>query len=252
MDRVDGKIALVTGGANGIGRAISKILASEGARVAVGDLDEDEGRQAAEEIQKEGGEAKFFRLDVTDEESVREVIGSVSEQFGELDVLVNNAGITGPGTPTHEVSVEEWEAVFAVNVKGAFLCTKYTVPHMRENGGGSIVNFSSIYGIIGNADSPTYHASKGAIRLASKTDAVVYAKENIRVNSVHPGTTLTPLVRELAERDPDYLEQMKALHPLGRFAEPEEIAYGVLYLASDESSFVTGSELVIDGGFTAQ
>jgi NAD(P)-dependent dehydrogenase (short-subunit alcohol dehydrogenase family) len=252
MGRVDDKVAVVTGGATGIGRAVCEVLAREGATVALLDVEDELAQQAVEGIGRDGGTAKFWHADVTSEAEVERTMSEVVQGFGRIDVLVNNAGITGTTKPAHEASEEEFDAVFAVNVKGVWLCTKHTIPYMLGNGGGSIVNFSSIYGLIGNADLPLYHATKGAVRLMSKTDAVVYAKEGIRVNSVHPGTTLTPLVRGLAEQDPDYLEQMNTLHPVGHPGEPEDIAYGVLYLASDESKFVTGSQLVIDGGYTAQ
>ena len=254
--RVAGKVALVTGAATGLGEAIATLLAAEGAAVAVTDRDP-AGKAVVEAIVTAGGQAHFWALDVTDEAAVETVMAEVVGEFGRLDVLVNNAGIPGPDEPADQVSLAAWEQVFRVNVGGPFLCTKYAVPHMRRSPGqSSIVNISSIYGIIGNADSPVYHSSKGAVRLASKTDAVTYAPEGIRVNSVHPGTMLTALNIEKGSRGPGgldgYLEQMRALHPLGMVGEPSDIAYGVLYLASDESRFVTGSELVIDGGYTAQ
>ncbi|MFW6192776.1 MAG: SDR family NAD(P)-dependent oxidoreductase, partial [Gemmatimonadota bacterium] len=175
--------------------------------------------------------------------------------FGSIDVLVNNAGVSGTNRPTHQVSAEEWRRVMAVNVEGVFFCTKHAIPHLREAGGGSIVNLSSIYGLVGAADSPPYHASKGAVRLMSKTDAMLYADDGIRVNSVHPGYVWTPMVEEaLSERGEleEKRKQAAALHPLGRLGEPEEVAYAILYLASDEAGFVTGSELVVDGGYTAR
>lgn len=168
---------------------------------------------------------------------------------------MNNAGIAGANRPTHDITAEEWRRVMAVNVEGVFFCTKHAVPHLREAGGGSIVNLSSIYGLVGAADSPPYHASKGAVRLMSKTDAMLYADDGIRVNSVHPGYVWTPMVEEALGERGDLEEQRAqaaALHSLGRLGEPEEVAYAILYLASDESSFVTGSELVIDGGYTAR
>jgi NAD(P)-dependent dehydrogenase (short-subunit alcohol dehydrogenase family) len=255
MGRVEGKVAIVTGGGLGIGRAACLLLAREGAKVAVTDLLDDEGRALAEEIGEAGGTARFWHLDVTDEEQARKVFDEVAEAFGRIDVLVNNAGISGVNKPTHEVTEEEWDRVMAVNVKGVFFGTKHAVPHLRRAGGGSIVNLSSIYGIIGAPDSPPYHASKGAVRLMSKTDALLYAPDRIRVNSVHPGFIWTPMVENYLRSIGDVEEGRQALvdlHPIGELGDPDDIAYGILYLASDESKFVTGSELVIDGGYTAR
>lgn len=253
---MEGKVAIVTGGANGLGRATCKMLAREGARVAVVDVDDERAQSVVEEIQRDGGEAKFWHLDVTDGPAVEEVVGEVARRFGKIDVLVNNAAVAGPQKPTHEVEEREYDEVFAVNTKGVFLCTKHVIPHLRLNGGGSIVNISSVNGVTGSADIPIYHATKGAVRLMAKTDGVVYARENIRVNAIHPGSIRTPLSEALAHDDPGgpaaYREMLARLHPIGHQGEPEDVAYGVLYLASDESKFVTGSELVIDGGYTAQ
>lgn len=256
MARLTGKTALVTGGSLGIGRATCEILAREGAKVAVTDIKDAEGQAVVSAIEEAGGTARYWRLDVTDEDQVRDVFGEVCEAFGGLDVLVNNAGIAGTDKPTHELTQEEWQQVMAINVSGVFLCTKYAVPYMQKAGGGSIINLSSIYGIISNADLPPYHASKGAVRSMTKTDALFYAGDRIRVNSVHPGFIWTPLVEDLAERSADgpeaFREKLNALHPLGHPGEPEDIAWGIVYLASDEAKFVTGSELVIDGGYTAR
>lgn len=256
MARVSGKVTIVTGAAAGIGRATAILLAREGASVALTDIQDDEGREVTKRINADGGTAAFWHLDVSSEDDVKRVFDEVRERFGRIDVLVNNAGIAGADKPTHEVTGEEWDQVMSVNVKGVFLCTKHVIPHLREAGAGSIVNLSSIYGIIGAQDLPPYHASKGAVRLMSKTDALLYAENGIRVNSVHPGFIWTPLVEELAEQSPDgveaFREQLNSLHPLGHVGEPEDIAHGILYLASDESRFVTGSELVIDGGYTAR
>jgi NAD(P)-dependent dehydrogenase (short-subunit alcohol dehydrogenase family) len=256
MGRVDGKVVLMTGGALGIGAAACRMLAREGAAVAVTDLHDREGTQIAQEITKAGGRAQFWHLDVTDEAAVQRVCSEIVDAFGKLDVLVNNAGIAGANKPTHELSAEEWDQVMNVNVRGVFFCTKHVIPHLRNAGGGSIVNLSSIYGLIGAPDIPPYHASKGAVRLMTKTDALLYAKDRIRVNSVHPGYIWTPLVADLARQSPDgeeaFRRALDARHPLGHVGEPDDIAAGILYLAADESKFVTGSELVIDGGYTAQ
>jgi len=255
-NRVEGKTAIVTGGGAGIGRAACVLLAREGARVAVTDLDEENGRQVVKKITEAHGTAEFWHLDVSHEAEVEKVFREVRERFGGIDILVNNAGIAGTSKPTHEISEEEWDRVMAVNVKGVFFCTKHAIPAMQDAGGGSIINLSSIYGIIGAADLPPYHASKGAVRLMTKTDALLYAKEKIRVNSIHPAFIWTPLVealgRESAEGIEKYREHLDSLHPIGHVGEPDDIAWGVVYLASEESKFVTGSELVIDGGYTAR
>jgi NAD(P)-dependent dehydrogenase (short-subunit alcohol dehydrogenase family) len=255
MGRVDGKTAVVTGGALGIGRATSVLLAREGAMVAVTDVLEDEGRALAESIGRDGGTARFWRLDVSDEAQVRQVFTDVRQAFGHIDVLVNNAGISGTEKPTHEIEEGEWDRVMAINTKGTFLCTKHAIPYMREAGGGSIINLSSVYGIVGAPDAPPYHASKAAQRIMSKVDALLYAGDRIRVNSVHPGFILTPMIESYlkkAEKPAEARRALEALHPIGRLGEAEEVAWGIVYLASDESSFVTGSELVIDGGYTAR
>lgn len=256
MKRVENKVAVITGGARGIGRAACLMLAREGARVAITDIVDEEGREVAEEMKKTGGTGKFWHLDTTEEEAVEAVFNSIAEEFGSLDILVNNAGIAGVNKPTHEISMEEWEELMEINVNGVFLCTKHAVLPMKKAGRGSIVNLSSIYGIIGAADLPPYHASKGAVRLMTKNDALLYAPDNIRVNSIHPGYIWTPLVEELAESSPEGVEAFRkdldSRHPIGHVGEPDDIAYGIVYLASDEAAFVTGSELIIDGGYTAQ
>jgi NAD(P)-dependent dehydrogenase (short-subunit alcohol dehydrogenase family) len=256
MGRVDGKVAVITGGALGIGRAASARLAEQGAKVAVTDILDKEGEEAAQEITKAGGQARFWHLDVADEAECARVLNEVAKAFGKLDVLVNNAGIAGANKPTHEITEGEWDQVIKVNVKGVFFCTKHAIPLMRAAGGGSIINLSSIYGLISAKDIPPYHASKGAVRLMTKTDALLYAQDKIRVNSVHPGFIWTPLVEKFGKGWPDGVEAFRKhlddLHPIGHVGEPDDIAWGIVYLASDESKFVTGSELVIDGGYTAE
>jgi NAD(P)-dependent dehydrogenase (short-subunit alcohol dehydrogenase family) len=255
MGRVERKVALVTGASLGIGRAAALMLAREGAAVAATDVLDAEGAKLVEEIGAKGGAAQYWHLDVAREDQVRGVLAEVVKAFGRLDIVVNNAGISGASKPTHEITEEEWDRVQAVNVKGAFFCTKHAIPHLKRAGGGSIVNLSSIYGLVGAADAPPYHASKGALRLMSKTDALIYARDKIRVNSVHPGFIWTPMVENFLRAGGSVAEGRKALdalHPLGHVGDPDDIAYGILYLASDESKFVTGSELVIDGGYTAR
>lgn len=256
MNRVKDKVALVTGGAVGIGRSACLLLAQEGAKVAVTDIDIIGGEKTAADIRAKGGDAQFWLMNTGNEFQVAEVTKEVVEAYDGLDVLVNNAGILGINKPTHEITEEEWDHVQAVNVKGVFFCTKHVVPYMQNMGGGSIINLSSIYGLIGAADAPPYHASKGAVRLMTKTDAMLYARDKIRVNSIHPGCIITPLVEKMAQETQggrkQFMETMTSLHPLGYLGEPDDIGWGVVYLASDESKFITGSELVIDGGYTAR
>lgn len=252
MKRVDNKVVIVTGGSLGIGRETCILLAKENAKVAITDILDQEGEKLVDEITQAGGVAKYWHLDVSNEKEVKRVYSEVVQEFGKLDATVNNAGIAGVNKPTHELTEEEWDAVMNVNVKGVFFCTKHAIPHMQKAGGGSIVNLSSIYGMVGAGDIPHYHASKGAVRLMSKNDALIYAKDKIRVNSVHPGFIWTPMVEEFGKDVPNFKENLESLHPIGHVGESLDIAYGILYLVSDESKFVTGSELVIDGGYTCR
>ncbi|RZA20512.1 MAG: glucose 1-dehydrogenase [Lysobacteraceae bacterium] len=257
MNRVQGKTCIVTGGAVGIGHACVLRLAEEGAAVAIFDRMDAEGQAAVDAINHEGGTARYWHVDVTREADVARAIDEVADHFGSVDVLVNNAGISGSTKLTHEISEAEWDLVQAVNVKGVLFCVKHAISHLRRAGGGSIINLSSIYGLVGAPDVPAYHASKGAVRLMSKTDAMTYAPDRIRVNSVHPGYIWTPMVEHhlQASGATDLAaarEEVGRLHPLGHMGDPDDIAWGVVYLASDESKFVTGSELVIDGGYSAR
>lgn len=255
MSRLTDKVAIVTGSGKGMGRAMATLFAAQGAAVAVTDVSESDGLETVRLIEEQGGRAAFWRLDVSDEAEVSSVFEQVTATFGKLDILVNNAGISGVDKPTHEVTEAEWDAVFAVDVKGVFFCTKHAIGHLRANGGGSIVNISSIYGLVGSHEMAPYHAAKGAVTIMTKKDAVTYGRDGIRVNSVHPGTILTPFVRELAERGEGglrgYLDIMEPKHPIGHVGEPEDVANAVLFLASDEARFVHGAALVVDGGYTA-
>ena len=249
--RLEGKVALISGGALGMGAAEARLFAREGARVVIGDVLEAEGQAVEADVRAKGGEAVFTRLDVTREADWQQAVDLALRRFGMLNVLINNAGIGG-ASRLEDTSVEAWDRVMEVNAKGVFLGSKTVIPAMRQAGGGSIVNISSQLGLVGMAESsPQYQASKGAVRLLTKLTALQYAKERIRANSVHPGPILTPMT-EKRRADPATYERMVSRIPLGRYGESDEVAYGVLYLASDESSFVTGSELVIDGGWTAQ
>ena len=249
--RLSGKVAFISGGARGMGETEARLFAENGAKVAFGDVLEDEGRQVAADIAASGGEALFVPLDVTSESDWESAIAATIERYGRLDVLVNNAGISGRGM-VEDTTVEDWERVMDVNAKGVFLGTRYAIPEMQKVGGGSIINISSQLGLVGTDNSsPQYQASKGAVRIFTKTTAIQYAPDGIRANSVHPGPIVTPMT-EVRRADPATRELMLSRIPLARYGQPMDVAYGVLYLASDESSFVTGSELVIDGGWTAR
>jgi NAD(P)-dependent dehydrogenase (short-subunit alcohol dehydrogenase family) len=249
--RLPGKVALISGGARGMGAVEARLFAREGAKVVLGDVLEPEGRKTEADIRAEGGDAVFVRLDVTREDDWQRAVGVAVERFGRLDVLVNNAGVGGPGR-VEDVALADWRRVMDVNATGVFLGTKTAIPAMRRAGGGSIVNISSQLGLVGvDNSSPQYQASKGAVRLLTKATAIQYARERIRANSVHPGPIVTPMT-EARRADPETYALTVSRIPLGRYGQPEDVAYGVLYLASDESAFVTGAELVIDGGWTAQ
>jgi NAD(P)-dependent dehydrogenase (short-subunit alcohol dehydrogenase family) len=257
MDRVRDKVCIVTGAALGIGRACCERLADEGAKLALFDVLDAQGEALADTLRARGVDARYWHVDVASETNVKTAIDQAAALFGGVHVLVNNAGISGSTKLTHEITEAEWDRVQAVNVKGVFFCTKHAIPHLKTAGGGSIVNLSSIYGLIGAADIPAYHASKGAVRLMSKTDAMIYAPDRIRVNSVHPGYIWTPMVehhlRASGASDLDAARHdVGLLHPLGHMGEPDDIAWGIVYLASEESKFVTGTELIIDGGYTAR
>ena len=248
MGRVDGKVALVTGGAMGMGESHSLLLAKEGAKVVVTDIDNEAGEATAQQIRDEGGEAIFLHHDVASEEQWQSVIDQAVSAYGKIDILINNAGIV-ISKPNEETTVEDWDITMAVNSTGVFLGCKSVVDAMEKAGGGSIVNISSIYGIIGAPNAAAYQASKGAVRMLTKSCAVDFAKFNIRVNSIHPGVIRTPILGDMAN-DEAVVKQILATTILERMAEPIEVSYAVLLLASDESSYMTGSELVVDGGYT--
>jgi NAD(P)-dependent dehydrogenase (short-subunit alcohol dehydrogenase family) len=251
MGRLDGKVALISGGARGQGETEARLFVREGAKVVFGDILDAEGQKVEAEIRASGGDATYVRLDVTSERDWRAAVETVVRQYGKLTVLVNNAGII-IRKGIEETTVEEWDRTQAVNVRGVFLGTKHAIPAMRQAGGGSIINISSIAGLVGSTyGSAAYIASKGAVRLFTKATAIQHAKDNIRCNSIHPGPIETAMIQDTLE-DEAFLQDRLRRIPLGRIGKVEDVAYGVLYLASDESSYVTGSELVIDGGATAQ
>jgi NAD(P)-dependent dehydrogenase (short-subunit alcohol dehydrogenase family) len=246
--RLEGKVAIVTGGAHGMGEAEARLFAREGAKVVVADVLEAEGETVAREICDGRGEARFVRTDVTSDEDWDRLIASTLDAFGGLDVLVNNAGISGSRVGDHD-GVEGWDRLLDVNAKSVFLGTRRAAAVMAERGGGSIVNISSISGLVGDASShPGYYASKGAVRLYTKAAAVRYGPSGVRVNSVHPGF-MPPM---LHGTNAALREEKAGEIPVRRIGRPEEVAFGVLFLASDEASYVNGAELVIDGGYTAQ
>ena len=247
-NRIEGKIAIVTGGASGIGEATTRLFVSEGAKVVIADIDDEKGNALEAELNHDGEVARYRQFDVTQESRWIEVVGEVMDTWGRLDVVVNNAGMSGVGRArVEETTVENWDTVFAVNSPAIMLGTKTAIPAMRKNGGGSVVNVSSIFGIVGSPAGAAYHASKGAARTFSKAAAIQYAPDNIRVNSVHPGFTDTPMTLDIHSQK-EIRDAREKMTPLGRLGLPDDIAYGILYLACDESSWVTGIELVIDGG----
>lgn len=256
MSRVAGKVALVTGGAMGIGRACAELLSAEGASVVITDLDVTEGKKVAECLVAQGRPAAFVEHDVSREDRWQHAINVCVSTYGRLDILVNNAGVGWFGDVEH-TQLDDWHKLLSVNLDGVFLGIKHAIPAMRIGGSGSIINLSSIEGLVGDPSLAAYNASKGAVRLLSKSAALYCAKQRtkIRVNSVHPGYIWTPMVHKGVESSghaDEMRRTLEAMHPVGHLGQPNDVAYGVLYLASDESAFVTGSELVIDGGYTAQ
>lgn len=260
MDRVKEKVALVTGGARSLGKAESKLLAIEGATVVIADILEGEGQKTVDEIVRNDGKAVFMKMDVTREKDWRSVMDSIMDRFSKLDILVNNAGV-GTSNSVEDVSLDEWNWIVNVDLNGVFLGTKYGIGEMKKGGGGSIINISSIQGIIGDPIQAAYNAAKGGVRLFTKSAALHCGRSgyNIRINSIHPAYIWTPMV-EAYTKSNNFQKvygnggkaALERLHPIGKIGEPDDVAYGVLYLASDESKFVTGTELIIDGGYTAQ
>jgi cyclopentanol dehydrogenase len=251
MGRLNGKVALISGGARGQGATEGRMMAQEGAKVVLGDILDEQGRAVEAEIRAAGGAATYVHLNVTSESDWQSAVQTAESTYGGLHVLVNNAGILIRAT-IEETTEDDFDRIMAVNVKGVFLGTKHAIPAMRRASGGSIVNISSTAGLVGSpGETAAYSATKGGVRLFTKSTAIQHASDNIRCNSVHPGPIATDMIKDMLE-DPEQWEQRMRRLPLKRPGRPEDIAYGVIYLASDESSYVTGAELVIDGGTTAE
>lgn len=247
MGRLSGKVAIITGAALGMGAAEAKLFAQEGAKVVATDIKEDALQEVIHEINSNGGDALGLKHNVTSEEEWQQVIRQTVDRYGKVDVLVNNAGIASPKTLL-DMTMDEWNKVMDINLSGCVIGMKYVIPEMKKAGGGSLINISSIGGIVGMAGTSPYTAAKGALRVLSKSAAVEHGKDNIRVNSVHPGIIVTPMTEPSMK---DALPYYQTYTQLPYFGKPEDVAYGVLFLASDESRFMTGAELVIDGGWTA-
>ena len=255
--RLEGKVALISGAASGVagelmgfGGAAARMFCREGARVILGDINTEGGERTAAQIRAAGGDAQFVKLDVTQEADWAAAVAAAIAAYGRLDILVNNAG-TGARYTVEETSEAAWDGQMDVHAKGAFLGTKHAVPELLKAGGGAIVNISSIYGIVGSPTSTAYHAAKGAVRLLTKSAAIQYAGDNIRVNSIHPGYCHTPLT-DGSYQNERHFAWINERIPVGRVGNADDIAHGIVFLASDEASFITGAELVIDGGTTAQ
>ncbi len=250
--KLKGKVAVITGAGSGIGRAAALLFAEEGAKVVVADYSVAGGQETVKQIKAKGGEATFVATDVSKAADVQKMIKTAIDKYGRLDILYNNAGIEGPLGPTENVSEADWDRVLSVNLKGVFLGSKHAIPQMLKQGGGVIINTASIAGLVGVANMPAYCASKGGIVLLTKTMALEYARKNIRVNCICPGAVKTPMLDRFTGSQPEAEKFLRESQPVGRWGEPEEIAQAALYLASEQSSFVTGTTLIVDGGLTAQ
>ena len=252
MGRLDNKVALISGGSRGQGAVEAKLFTREGAKVVFGDILDEEGKRVEREIVGMGYEAIYVHLDVTREEDWVRAVSLTESRFGKLDILVNNAGVSIGKRGIEDTSVQDWDHIMDVNVKGVFLGTRQVIPAMRRAGGGSIVNISSTAGIVAIGRSAAYNATKGAVRVFTKATAIQHANDKIRCNSVHPGSHRHTFSCRNSWTIPSFFRSGSGVCPLGRIGTPEDVAFGVLYLASDEASYVTGSELVIDGGSTAE
>lgn len=254
MDRLRNKTAVITGGASGIGLAIAELFSREGAQVVIASRKVEKGKLAAENIpRRTGGQAAFFPCDVTQEGEVKELVEKVVDRYGRIDIWVNSAGILTRKN-FEELTETEWDEIMDTNLKGIFFCCKHAIPFMIKSGKGSVVNISSFLSMIGKSDACLYTASKGGVTSLSRSLALRYAKYNVRVNCICPGWTVTDMNRDTIEKAPDparKLKELEATYPLGRLGKPSDIAYAVLYVASDESQWITGIALPVDGGYTA-
>ncbi len=251
MGKLDGRVALITGAASGIGRATALLFAEEGAKVVVADWDEAKGRRVAEEIGRAGGSAAFVRVDVSQPEQVEAMVRTAVETYGGLHVLFNNAGVEDEEAPTADYSLEAWDRVININLRGVFLGMKYGIPQMLKGGGGSIINNASVAGLVGFPYSAAYCASKGGIIALTKAAALDYARQRIRVNVICPGVIWTPMVERVVAPSEEIRKTLESMQPIGRFGQAEEVARLALYLASDDSSFCTGAPFIVDGGYVA-
>lgn len=252
MGKLDGKVAIVTGAASGIGRATALLFAAEGAKVTVADWDEAQGNQVVEEILERGGHAIFSKVDVSSPDDVKRMVDTTVQTSGHLDVIFNNAGVEGEVAPTADCTLENFDRVIGINLKGVFLGMKYAIPEMLKNGGGVIINNASVAGIVGFQGIPAYCASKGGVIQLTKTAALEYAKQGIRANVICPGVISTPMVDRFIQTSAGIKEALEAQEPIGRFGRPEEVASLALFLACDDSTFCTGAPFVVDGGFIAE
>lgn len=251
MDHLQGKVALVTGGASGIGRKVAEFYARDGARVVVSDVDQEGGKETVELIKSAGGQAVFVEADVSQPTACENLVSAAVNEFGQLDIACNNAGIGGEQNLTADYSLEGWEQVISINLSGVFYCMKYEIPAMLESGGGSIVNISSILGRVGFQAAPAYVSAKHGVLGLTKTAALEYGPQNVRVNAVGPAFIKTPMISAL-EEDEEMYQALVGKHPIGRIGEPEEVAELVSWLSSEKASFVTGSYYPVDGGYLVQ
>lgn len=251
MEHLNGKVAIVTGAASGIGRTCAQFFARDGASVVVSDIDEQGGQQTVQLIKDAGGEAILVLTDVSDHRQCKQLVDQTVERFGRLDYACNNAGIGGEQNPTADYSIEGWQKMIGINLSGVFYCMKYEIPEMLKSGGGAIVNVASILGRVGFYGAPAYVSAKHGVVGLTQNTAVEYGERGIRVNAVGPGFIRTPMISEL-EEDPETHQRLVSLHPIGRLGEPEEVAELVIWLCSDKASFVTGAYYPVDGGYLAR
>ncbi len=249
MPRLQDRVAVITGGTSGIGEACVHLFAREGARVVLAGRSEEKGKGIEARVRQEGGTALFHKTDVSRADQVKSLMEAARKHFQRIDILVNNAGI-GQQTPLHQMEEEEWDRVLDINLKSVYLCSRYALPVMQEQKGGSIINMASILGLVGFPGAGAYNASKGGMRLLTRNMALEYARDGIRVNSICPGFIETPMIEK--ELDPETLKDLAEAHPLGRLGKPAEVASVALFLAGEESSFITGSDIFVDGGYTAR